>query len=72
MGIKKQSLAEVPDDYEIYKLSLILHKTPDEVREIAVDDRMWLIDIPIAEQAAADELRSRAKEEAKRRKQRDG
>lgn len=57
---EKGKLAEYPDDYLIYKLAYTLHKLPDEIRSMALDDLQWMLIIPTAEQAAACEMRRRA------------
>lgn len=59
LGEKK--LGEYPEDYHVYKLSYALHKLPDEIRNMPIDDFLWMLDLPIAEAAAIEEGARRVK-----------
>lgn len=57
MGEKK--LARLPDEHEIYTLSLRFNRLPDEIRMMPIDDRNWLRAYLLATDAAAEEIRRR-------------
>lgn len=60
MGEKK--LGRAPEDLAVYQLAWALHKTPDEIREMDLADRIWMIMVPEAQRLANDELAKRTTE----------